>query len=148
LAQGVFFSQPSVVRGLVLLPFWALGKTLIALFSLLFTALSPVLQILLGVLLNAALLFGLFALLLKLLFPNLRWGSVYEAKPSCCSRLARSAFGCGHGSSPILGGLSPDQHRDQVGFALKFSPCSAGGSSASEAKPPLSRYKKEAFASK
>jgi len=78
--KGVFFSQPSVVRGLVLLPFWALGKTLIALFSLLFTALSPVLQILLGVLLNAALLFGLFALLLKLLFPNLRWRDLFTKR--------------------------------------------------------------------
>ena len=71
--NSVFFCQPSVVHGIVLLPFWAVGKVLLTLFSLLFTALSPILQILLGVLLNAALLFGLFAILLKLLFPNLRW---------------------------------------------------------------------------
>jgi len=70
--RRLFFSQPSVVRGVVLLPFWAVGKVLIALFSLLFAALSPVLQILLGVLLNALLLFGLFLIVLKLLFPNLR----------------------------------------------------------------------------
>jgi len=70
--RRLFFSQPSVVRGVVLLPFWAVGKVLIALFSLLFVALSPVLQILLGVLLNALLLFGLFLIVLKLLFPNLR----------------------------------------------------------------------------
>jgi hypothetical protein len=70
--RRLFLGQPSVVRGIVLLPFWAVGKVLITLFSLLFTALSPVLKIILGVLLNALLLFGLFLLVLKLLFPNLR----------------------------------------------------------------------------
>jgi hypothetical protein len=70
--RRLFLGQPSVVRGIVLLPLWAIGKVLITLFSLLFAALSPVLQIILGVLLNALLLFGLFLLVLKLLFPNLR----------------------------------------------------------------------------
>jgi len=69
--RRLFFAQPSVVRGVMLLPFWAIGKVLIALFSLLFTALSPVLQIILSVLLNALLLFGLFVLIFKLLFPHL-----------------------------------------------------------------------------
>jgi len=70
--RRLFLGQPSVVRGIVLLPLWAVGKLLLTLFSLLFAALSPVLQIILGVLLNALLLFGLFLLVLKLLFPNLR----------------------------------------------------------------------------
>ena len=70
--RRLFLSQPSIVRGIVLLPFWAVGKVLIALFSLLYTALRPVLQIILGVLLNALLLFGLFLIVLKLLFPNLK----------------------------------------------------------------------------
>ena len=70
--RKLFLSQPSFVRGIVLLPFWAVGKLILALFSLLFTALSPILQIILGVLLNALLLFGLFLIVLKLLFPNLR----------------------------------------------------------------------------
>jgi len=70
--RRLFLSQTSFVRGIVLLPFWAVGKLLIALFSLLFAVLSPVLQIILGVLLNALLLFGLFLIVLKLLFPNLR----------------------------------------------------------------------------
>lgn len=69
--RRLFFAQPSAVRGVVLLPFWAIGKVLIGFFSLLFTAMSPVLQIIIGVLLNALLLFGLFALVFKLLFPNL-----------------------------------------------------------------------------
>ena len=70
--RRLFLAQPSIVRGTVLLPLWAFGKVLLALFSLLFAALSPVLQILLGVLLNAVLLFGLFLVVLKLLFPSLR----------------------------------------------------------------------------
>ena len=70
--RRLFLAQPSIVRGVVLLPFWALGKALIGLLSLLFTALSPVLQLVLGLLLNALLLFGLFLLVLKLLFPNLK----------------------------------------------------------------------------
>jgi hypothetical protein len=69
--RRLFFAQPSVVRGVVLLPFWAVGKVLLTLFSLLFTALSPIFQIILGVLFNALLLFGLFALVFKLLFPHL-----------------------------------------------------------------------------
>ena len=70
--RRLFLGQPSVVRGIVLLPLWAVGKLLLTLFSLLFAALSPILQIILGVLLNALLFFGLFLLVLKLLFPNLR----------------------------------------------------------------------------
>jgi len=69
--RRLFFAQPSAVRGVVLLPFWAIGKVLIGLFSLLFTALSPFFQIILGVLLNALMLFGLFVLVFKLLFPHL-----------------------------------------------------------------------------
>jgi len=68
--RGVFLAQPSVVRGLILLPFWTAGKLLIMLVSALFGALSPVWQALLGVLLNALLIFGLFAGGYKLLFPN------------------------------------------------------------------------------
>ena len=70
--RRLFLSQPSVVHGVVLLPFWTAGKVLIAIFSLLFSALSPVFQVILGVLLNALLLFGLFILVLKLFFPNLK----------------------------------------------------------------------------
>ena len=65
-----FLSAPSVLRGLALLPFWAAGKALLTLLSALFSALSPVWQVLLSVLLNALLLFGLFMLVYKLLFPK------------------------------------------------------------------------------
>lgn len=70
--RRLFLAQPSVVRGIMLLPFWAIGKVLIGLLSLLFAVLNPTLQIILGVLLNAILLFGLFLVAVKLLFPNLR----------------------------------------------------------------------------
>jgi hypothetical protein len=70
--RRLFLAQPSVTRGVALLPLWAIGKVLLSLLSLLFAALSPVLSLLLGVLFNAALLFGLFLVVLKLLFPNLR----------------------------------------------------------------------------
>lgn len=65
-----FLAQPSVLRGFLLLPFWAMGKALPALLHLSLSALGPILQPIFGVLLNAALLFGLFALVFKLLFPD------------------------------------------------------------------------------
>lgn len=70
--RGLILAEPSFLRGVILLPFWAAGKALLTLLSLLFTALSPVWQVLLVVLFNALLLFGLFALVYKLLFPNKR----------------------------------------------------------------------------
>lgn len=70
--RRLFLGQPSIIRGVLLLPLWAAGKALLVLLSVLFTALNPVSQFILGILLNAALLFGLFLLVLKLLFPNLR----------------------------------------------------------------------------
>ena len=78
--RKLFLSQPSIVRGVVLLPFWAIGKALLALFSLLLAVLTPLFQVLLGVLLNAALLFGLFALVLKLLFPSLRLRDLFTKR--------------------------------------------------------------------
>lgn len=68
--RGVFFAQSSVVRGFILLPFWTVGKLIILLVSGLLGALSPVWQAMLGVLLNALLLFGLFSGGYKLFFPN------------------------------------------------------------------------------
>ncbi|HWP22097.1 MAG TPA: hypothetical protein VN417_05070 [Candidatus Cryosericum sp.] len=78
--RGQFLAKPSTVRGVILLPFWAAGKALIALLSLLFTALSPFFQVLLGVLLNGLLLFGLFALVFRLLFPNKRLRDLFTKR--------------------------------------------------------------------
>lgn len=78
--RGLFLAEPSILRGVILLPFWAAGKALLTLLSLLFTALSPVWQVLLGVLFNALLLFGLFALVYKLLFPNKRLRDLFTKR--------------------------------------------------------------------
>ncbi len=78
--RGWFLAKPSFLRGVVLLPFWVAGKALILLLSTLFAALSPVWQVLLGVLLNALLLFGLFALFYKLLFPNKRLRDLFTKR--------------------------------------------------------------------
>lgn len=68
--RAFFLRQPAAVRGALLLPMWCVGKAMLTVLSLLWAALSPVWGILLGVLLNALLLIGLFALVYKLLFPN------------------------------------------------------------------------------
>lgn len=68
--RAFFLSQPAAVRGAVLLPMWCVGKAMLTVLSLLWTALAPVWQIVLGVLLNALLLVGLFMLVYKLIFPN------------------------------------------------------------------------------
>lgn len=68
--RSIFLSQTSVLRGILLLPFWILGKSVLFFIDLLFPALGSIMQPVLGVFLNAILLFGLFALIFKLLFPN------------------------------------------------------------------------------
>ena len=65
-----FLSQTSVLQGILLLPFWIAGKTTLFLLNLFFPALGTILQPVLGVFFHAALLFGLFLLICKLLFPN------------------------------------------------------------------------------
>lgn len=66
-----FLSQTSVLRGILLLPFWILGKSVLFFINLLFPALGSIMQPVFGVFLHAILLFGLFALIFKLLFPNI-----------------------------------------------------------------------------
>ncbi len=75
-----FLAQPSILRGVLLLPLWTVGKALLALIGLLLTALNPVLQAALGLLLNAALLFGLFTLVYKLIFPNKRLRDLFTKR--------------------------------------------------------------------
>jgi len=93
--RRLFLARPSAVRGLALLPLWAVGKALLVLLTTLFSALSPVWQALLGVLLNALLLFGLFAGIYKLLFPNKRFRDFFTKRNiillSCASVLLGAA---------------------------------------------------------
>lgn len=71
-------SLPLAVRTLVLLPLWGIGEVLITLLNALWN--SPVGQILLRFLLEAALLVGLFALVWKLLFPHVPLRRLFSRK--------------------------------------------------------------------
>ena len=71
-------SLPLPVRALILLPLWGIGELLIVLLSALWS--SPVGQALLHFLLEAALLLGLFALVWKLLFPNVPLRRLFSRK--------------------------------------------------------------------
>ncbi|MDO4572736.1 MAG: hypothetical protein Q4C13_05150 [Clostridia bacterium] len=68
--RNFLLSRNAAVRGLLLLPLWAAGRALIALLSLLWTAIGPHGSALPGLLCGAALLAGLFALTYKGLFPE------------------------------------------------------------------------------
>ena len=68
--RAFLLRQNAFVRALVLLPLWAAGKGLLSLLSLLTSALSPYVGLILGIFLNALLLIGLFLLVYKLLFPD------------------------------------------------------------------------------
>ncbi len=71
-------SWPLPVRALVLLPLWGIGELLITLLTALWN--SPVGQVLLHFLLEAALLIGLFALVWKLLFPHVPVRKLFSRK--------------------------------------------------------------------
>lgn len=86
-----FLGMPAAVRALVLLPLWAVGQAGVAALSALWSALAPVWQVLLGVLLNALLLIAVFAIVYKLLFPNRSLKELFTKKrwiPLVCSALA------------------------------------------------------------
>ena len=78
--RAFFLGQSAVVRGAVLLPLWCVGRAGIAGLALLLRALAPVWQMVLGVLLNALLLFGLFALVYKAVFPNRSLKSLFKKR--------------------------------------------------------------------
>lgn len=71
-------SLPLPVRALVLLPLWGAGELLITLLTTLWN--SPVGQIVLHFLLEAALLIGLFVLVWRLLFPNVPVRKLFSRK--------------------------------------------------------------------
>ena len=68
--RGFFLRSPSAIRALVLLPLWCAGTAILSLSGLLIQALAPVWKILLMFILEAGLLFGLFAFVYHLIFPN------------------------------------------------------------------------------
>ncbi|MEG1524955.1 MAG: hypothetical protein RRZ24_09775 [Clostridia bacterium] len=75
-----FLRQPAAVRAFVLLPLWAAGKVALTAVALLTAGRSPLWQGLLGVLLNALVLFGLFTLVYKLVCPRKRMRDLFKRK--------------------------------------------------------------------
>jgi len=61
---------PVPVKALILLPLWALGALPVALGTSLFSAVSPIMAQVLGFILQAAVLVGVFCVVYKLIFPN------------------------------------------------------------------------------
>ena len=76
------WNLPQVVRALVLLPAWCIGESAVWTFRLIGAGLSPIWSMLGSVLMEALLLFGLFALLYKLLFPHAKLGMLFQKKTS------------------------------------------------------------------
>ena len=74
------WNLPQVVRALVLLPAWCIGESAVWTFRLIGAGLSPIWSMLGSVLMEALLLFGLFALLYKLLFPYAKLGMLFQKK--------------------------------------------------------------------
>lgn len=68
--RGWIISLPVVVKAVFLLPLWALGAIPVALGTAAFTAAAPIWSQILGVILQAGILVGVFAAGYKLLFPN------------------------------------------------------------------------------
>ena len=71
---------PVPVKALVLFPLWVLGALPVALGTSLFSALSPVAAQLLGFVLQAAVLVGLFCLVYKLIFPDRKISELFKKK--------------------------------------------------------------------
>lgn len=75
-ARGWFIRLPVAVKGIILLPLWCLGALPVAIG----TALAPVWGAVLGFLLQAAVLLGLFCLVYKLLFPHKKLRELFRRK--------------------------------------------------------------------
>jgi len=71
---------PVPVKALVLLPLWLLGALPVAIGTSLFSAVSPVLAQIVGFLLQAAVLVGVFCAAYKLLFPNRKISELFKKK--------------------------------------------------------------------
>lgn len=74
------WNLPQAVRALVLLPAWCIGESAVWTFRLIGAGLAPIWSMLGSTLLEALLLFGLFALLYKLLFPHAKLGALFQKK--------------------------------------------------------------------
>ena len=71
---------PVPVKSLFLLPLWALGAIPVAIGSAALGAVSPILSGILSFLLNAGILFGVFCLVYKLIFPERKISELFKNK--------------------------------------------------------------------
>lgn len=71
---------PVPIKALFLLPLWALGAIPVAIGTAALSAVSPLLAHILSFVLNAGILFGVFCLVYKLLFPNKKISELFKNK--------------------------------------------------------------------
>lgn len=71
---------PVPVKALFLLPLWALGAIPVAIGTAALSAVSPIWAHILSFLLNAAVLFGVFCVVYKLLFPDKKISELFKNK--------------------------------------------------------------------
>ena len=72
--------MPVAVKALVFLPLWALGAIPVAIGTAIFSALSPIWAQVLGVVLQAGILVGVFCLGYKLLFPKKKVRELFKKR--------------------------------------------------------------------
>ena len=71
---------PVPIKALILLPLWALGAIPVAIGTAAFSAVSPIWAHVVSFLLNAAILFGVFCLVYKLIFPERKLTELFKKK--------------------------------------------------------------------
>lgn len=78
--RGWIIGLPVVVKTLLFLPLWALGAIPVTIGTAVFTAMAPIWAQIMGVLLQAAVLVGVFAGVYKLLFPNRKVKDLFKKR--------------------------------------------------------------------
>ena len=73
---------PVPVKALFLLPLWAIGAIPVAIGTAAFSAFSPIMARIFSFILNAGILFGVFCLVFKLLFPDKKISELLKNKKS------------------------------------------------------------------
>lgn len=71
---------PVPIKALILLPLWALGAIPVAIGAAALSAVAPIWAHILSFVLNAAVLFGVFCLVYKLLFPEKKLAELFKSK--------------------------------------------------------------------
>lgn len=80
LLRARLLKLPVPVKALFLLPLWAIGAIPVAIGTAAFSAVSPIMAHILSFLLNAGVLFGVFCLVYKLLFPDKKLSELFKNK--------------------------------------------------------------------